>query len=103
MSKERIKFYESSETAPFKNYQKFNKFLALAGEVGESPQDMFARIDRAQKYLKHNDVKNAQVELSNLRLTINNAINARDFAVRRSRRAKREIAIMPTHLRRPPH
>ena len=74
MSKNKIEYFDSIETCPFKRWQKFNKYLSLASEVGDSPSDMFTRIDRASGYIgaKNNDA--AIKELSNLKLTIWNAI-----------------------------
>ena len=57
MSKNKIEYFDSIETCPFKRWQKFNKYLSLASEVGDGPSDMFTRIDRASGYIgaKNND------------------------------------------------
>ena len=74
----KIEFYESIETAPYRNYQKFNKYLALANEVGENPQDWYKRIDRATKYVAAGDKATAVKELSNLKLSVAHA--AQEFS-----------------------
>jgi len=71
----KIEYYDSAETCPFKRYQKFNKFLALDGEVGSTPQDIFKRIDRALGYNKGGDQDGVIRELSNLKMTMTNIIN----------------------------
>lgn len=70
----KIEYFESIETCPFKRWQKFNKYLALASEVGESPIDMYKRIDRASGYVGAGNTEAAIKELSNLKLTIHNAM-----------------------------
>jgi len=73
--KHQIKFYDSIRQLPMRRYQKFNKFMMIASQVGESIEDYDMRTQRAIQYLNANDIKNAGIELENRRQNVHHALS----------------------------
>lgn len=73
--KHQIKFYDSIRQLPMRQYQKFNKYMMIACEVGDSVQDYDQRTDRAIRYLNAGDTKSASIELENRRQNVHHAMN----------------------------
>jgi len=70
-----IKFYDSIRQLPMRRYQKFNKYMMISSEVGESVEDYDRRTQRAIQYLNANDTKNASIELENRRQNVHHAMS----------------------------
>ena len=69
-----VVYYETPQDLPIRRYQKFNKYLMIASEVGETIADYDKRMGRAIVYLKNNDTANAAKELQNCRQGVFNAL-----------------------------
>ena len=69
-----IVYYETPHDLPIRRYQKFNKYLMIAAEVGETLGDYDRRTQRAIVYLNNNDTANAAKELQNRRQAVFNAL-----------------------------
>ena len=69
-----VVYYETPQDLPIRRYQKFNKYLMIAAEVGETIADYDKRMGRAIVYLKNNDTANAAKELQNCRQGVFNAL-----------------------------
>lgn len=64
----KIEYFESIETAPFKRWQKFNKFLNKKAETGDEPNDIFKRVDRIIGYAGANNIDAVVKEAVNLKM-----------------------------------
>ncbi len=71
--KHTVTFYDSARELPYRHYQKFNKHMMIASEVGESIVDYDRRMARAITYINNDDAKSAGVELTNQRQCVFNA------------------------------
>ena len=69
-----IVYYETPHDLPIRRYQKFNKYLMIAAEVGETLGDYDRRTQRAIVYLNNGDTANAAKELQNRRQAVFNAL-----------------------------
>ena len=69
-----VVYYETPQDLPIRRYQKFNKYLMIASEVGETIADYDKRMGRAIVYLKNGDTANAAKELQNARQGVFNAL-----------------------------
>lgn len=69
-----IVYYETPQDLPIRRYQKFNKYLMIAAEVGETLGDYDRRTQRAIVYLNNGDTANAAKELQNRRQAVFNAL-----------------------------
>ena len=72
--KHKVKFYDSIRHLPMRRYQKFNKHMMIASQVGESVGDYDVRMSRAIRYLNADDKKSAVIELTNQRQCVFNAM-----------------------------
>lgn len=73
-AKHEVIFYDSDKELPYRHYQKFNKHMMIAGEVGNSIQDYDRRMARAISYINNDDAKSAGIELTNQRQCVYNAL-----------------------------
>lgn len=73
--KHKIQFYDSIRTLPMLRYQKFNKYMMIGCEVGNSIEDYDNRTDRAIRYLNAGDTTNAGIELENRRQLVHHALS----------------------------
>ena len=73
--KHKVKFYDSIRKLPIMRYQKFNKYMMIGCEVGDSVQDYDNRTDRAIRYLNAGDATNAGIELENRRQLVHHAMS----------------------------
>lgn len=69
----KIEIYDTPEELPIKRYQRFNKFLMKANEVGNDFSDYNARTLKAMEFLKKKMMDEAVVELDNRRQLVFNA------------------------------
>lgn len=74
IKKHRIQFFDSIRKLPIRRYQKFNKYMMIAAEVGDSIADYDKRMARAIGYLSAEDYKSAMIELTNQRQCLHNAL-----------------------------
>jgi hypothetical protein len=74
-AKHTVLFYDSDKVLPYRRYQKFNKHLMIALEVGDSIEDYDRRMFRAISYLNADDSKSAAIELTNQRQCLHNALS----------------------------
>jgi hypothetical protein len=72
--KHTILFYDSARDLPIRRYQKFNKYIMIAMQVGDSIADYDKRMVRANGYLASEDCKSAIVEITNQRQTLHHAL-----------------------------
>lgn len=82
----KIEVYDNTQNLPILRFQKFNKYLMLANEVGNSFEDYDARTAKALQFLQKNMVTEAIQELNNRRQAVFNAYNeyspaGRGFAI----------------------
>lgn len=75
MKKPLIEYYESSETAPYRRWQKFLKYLNKKDETGDEPLDIFKRADRSVAYIGAGNTDAAIKEISNLKLAYSHMVN----------------------------
>jgi len=73
-AKHEVLFYDSDKELPYRFYQKFNKHMMIANEVGASIADYDKRMARAISYINNDDVKSAGIELTNQRQCLHNAL-----------------------------
>jgi hypothetical protein len=76
IKKHTIQFFDSIRKLPIRRYQKFNKYMMIAAEVGDSIADYDKRMARALGYLSAEDHKSAIIELTNQRQALHNALEA---------------------------
>jgi hypothetical protein len=74
IGKHTIEFYDSIRKLPIRRYQKFNKHMIIAAEVGETISDYDKRMQRAIGYVANEDCKSAMIELTNQRQGLHNAL-----------------------------
>ena len=74
IGKHQIQIYDSIRQLPIRRYQKFNKHMMIAMEVGDSVADYDKRMARAMGYLGSEDIKSAGIELTNQRQALHNAL-----------------------------
>jgi hypothetical protein len=74
IGKHQVTFYDSIRKLPIRRYQKFNKHMIIAAEVGNSIEDYDKRMGRALGYLSTEDTKSAIIEITNQRQTLHNAL-----------------------------
>ena len=74
IGKHQVTFYDSIRKLPIRRYQKFNKHMMIAAEVGDSIADYDRRTSRVLGYLNSDDIKSAAIELNNRRQTLHNAL-----------------------------
>ena len=72
--KHTILFYDSARDLPIRRYQKFNKYVMISMQVGDSIADYDKRMARANGYLVSEDCKSAIVEITNQRQTLHHAL-----------------------------
>lgn len=68
-----IEVYDSAETMPMKRYQRFNKMLMIANEVGSDFTDFDLRSRKAIEFLKKEMYPQAINELENRRQQVYNS------------------------------
>ena len=68
--KPKIEYHESIESCPIRAYQKFNSYMIMGNETGDSLQDVYKRIDTLTAYINKNDANNTQKELNNLKMCL---------------------------------
>jgi hypothetical protein len=73
-AKHEVVFYDSDKELPYRHYQKFNKHMMIACEVGSSIVDYDKRQARAISYINNDDAKSAGIELTNQRQCLFNAL-----------------------------
>jgi hypothetical protein len=73
-AKHTVLFYDSDKVLPYRRYQKFNKYMMIDLEVGNTIADYDRRMFRAISYLNSDDSKSAGVELTNQRQCLHNAL-----------------------------
>lgn len=78
IKKEEFEFYESSEELPIKKFQKFNKLMMMASDVGSSFADYSNRINRVRQFIQSELPKEANKELINLKQALFNGLNEMD-------------------------
>jgi len=71
----KIELYESTQDLPILRFQKFNKYVMIANEVGNTFEDYDQRTVKALSFLQKEMVPEAIQELSNRRQTVFNAFN----------------------------
>lgn len=76
--KHTIEFFDSPEEMTMRRYQRFNKFLMIANEVGSDFEDYNARTNKAIKYLQNGFIDKAVQELENRRQMVFNAFQEYD-------------------------
>lgn len=69
-----IQFFDSIHDLPIRRFQKFNKHMMIALEVGETVEDYDKRMQRANGYLRAKDVDGAINEITNQRQCFFNAL-----------------------------
>jgi hypothetical protein len=74
--KHEVLFYDSDKELPYRHYQKFNKHMMIACEVGDSIADYDKRQARAISYINNDDAKSAGIELTNQRQCVHNALSS---------------------------
>lgn len=73
--KHEIEVYENTQSLPILRFQKFNKYMMIAGEVGNTFEDYDARTSKALAFLQKGMVAEAMQELNNRRQMVYNAFN----------------------------
>jgi len=71
----RIELYDNTQNLPVLRFQKFNKYMMIANEVGNSFEDYDARTAKALAFLQKDMVPEAIGELNNRRQAVFNAFN----------------------------
>ncbi len=71
----KIELYDSTQDLPILRFQKFNKYVMIANEVGNTFEDYDQRTVKALSFLQKEMVPEAIQELSNRRQTVFNAFN----------------------------
>lgn len=69
-----VQFYDSIHDLPIRRFQKFNKHMMIACEVGESVADYDKRMQRANGYLRAKDIDGAINEITNQRQCLYNIL-----------------------------
>ena len=69
-----VQFYDSIHDLPIRRFQKFNKHMMIACEVGESVSDYDKRMQRANGYLRAKDIDGAINEITNQRQCLYNIL-----------------------------
>ncbi len=70
-----IEVFDSTQNLPILRFQKFNKYLMIASEVGNTFADYDQRTAKALAFLQKEMVKEAIMELNNRRQLVFNAFN----------------------------
>lgn len=70
-----IELYDSTQSLPILRFQKFNKYMMMASEVGNTFEDYDARMAKALSFLQKEMTTEAIKELNNQRLCVFNAYN----------------------------
>ncbi len=70
-----IKIYDDIEQLPILRFQKFNKYIMKANEIGSSFADYDLRTQKTLEFLQAGMIQEAIQELSNRRMTVFNAYN----------------------------
>lgn len=70
-----IELFDNIQNLPILRFQKFNKYMMKASEIGNNFEDYDQRTSKALAFLHKDMVKEAIQELSNRRLTVYNAYN----------------------------
>ena len=63
----RIKFFDSKDNMPIKNFRKFNKYVMLDSDVGSTFESFNSRINKAVAFIDKNMNQECKLELENLR------------------------------------
>lgn len=71
----KIELYDNTQNLPVLRFQKFNKYIMLANEVGNTFADYDARTAQALRFLQKDMVAEAIGELNNRRQAVFNAFN----------------------------
>ena len=71
----RIELYDNSQNLPILRFQKFNKYMMIANEVGNTFEDYDTRTAKALQFLQKEMVPEAIQELNNRRQAVFNAYN----------------------------
>lgn len=71
----KIELFETTQDLPILRFQKFNKYIMIANEVGNTFEDYDQRTVKALSFLQKEMVPEAIQELSNRRQTVFNAFN----------------------------
>lgn len=100
----RIDLYDTTQELPILRFQKFNKYMMIANEVGNTFEDYDARTVKALSFLQKEMIPEAIQELSNRRQTVFNAFNeftpkGKAFAVMvKSIDGRKYTGLSPTEL-----
>ncbi len=70
-----IELYDSTQSLPILRFQKFNKYMMVAAEVGNTFEDYDARTSKALAFLQKEMIPEAIGELNNRRQMVFNAFN----------------------------
>lgn len=71
----KIEVYDNTQSLPILRFQKFNKYMMIALEVGNTFEDYDARTSKALAFLQKEMVSEAIGELNNRRQLVFNAFN----------------------------
>jgi len=100
----KIEIYDNTQNLPILRFQKFNKYLMLSNEVGNSFEDYDRRTTKTLQFLQKDMVPEAIQELNNRRQAVFNAYNeyspaGRGFAILvKSIDGKKYTGISPDEL-----
>ena len=72
--KHNVQFYDSIHDMPIRRYSKFNMYMMIDSQVGESIGDYDKRNARCTGYLAAKDYESARIELINQRQTVHHAL-----------------------------
>lgn len=73
--KHKVLFYDSDMVLPIRRYQRFNLYLMIAANVGETMQDYDKRTARSLQYLTDKDIESSYTEIMNRRDMVYNALS----------------------------
>ena len=71
----RIELYDNTQNLPILRFQKFNKYMMISNEIGNTFQDYDARTQKALEFLHKEMIPEAIGELNNRRQAVFNAFN----------------------------
>jgi len=75
VNEHRIELFDNTQNLPILRFQKFNKYMMIANEIGNTFHDYDARTAKALQFLQKEMVPEAMQELNNRRQAVFNAYN----------------------------
>ena len=70
LNKKKVLLYDSIEELPITRFHKYNKMILVDAGIGSDLAGLDRLIERVARYVKKNDLKNAEAELENMRQNV---------------------------------